>query len=273
MSEWRMQVAPVGNYQIHYVDEGEGFPILLIHGLAGDHTAWYPQIEAWRSRHRVLATDTRGAGRSTQVDEPVTIRELAMDLLAVLDHAGVETCHLIGRSMGGFLAQHIAFAAPERIRSLVMLASAAKVDPLAARLLTNMRDALEWTGSWAAHAAHSVPNFVSQRFFIENPDRIQAIETLIGGEQRMQACYVRQSHACLAHDTLDRLHEIACPVLLMAGGQDRLCGANALRSMAERLPDCDSEVFEDSSHFFLMEEPERFMARIDGWLEAHTPTA
>ena len=88
----------------------------------------------------------------------------------------------------------------------------------------------------------------------------------------MQACYVRQSHACLAHDTLDRLHEIACPVLLMAGGQDRLCGANALRSMAERLPDCDSEVFEDSSHFFLMEEPERFMARMDGWLEAHTPT-
>ncbi len=273
MGEWRMQVAPVGDYEIHYVDQGEGFPILLIHGLAGDHTAWNPQIEAWCGRHRVVVTDTRGAGRSTQVDEPVTIRDLAKDIVAVLDHAGIEKCHLIGRSMGGFLAQHIAFDAPERVHSMVMLASAAKVDPLGARLLTNMREALEWTGSWSAHAAHSVPNFVSQRFFIENPDRIQAIEALIGGEQRLQACYVRQNHACLAHDTLDRLHEIACPVLLMAGGQDRLCGANALNSMAERLPNCDVEVFGDSSHFFLMEEPQRFMARMDGWLETHTPTA
>ena len=169
MSEWRMRVAPVGDCEIHYIDEGAGFPILLIHGLAGDHTAWNPQIEAWRGRHRVLATDTRGAGRSTQVDEPVTIRELALDLLAVLDHAGIEKCHLIGRSMGGFLAQHIALDAPERVCSLVMLASAGKLDPLAARLLTNMREVLEWTGSWPAHAAHSVPNFVSQRFFIEKP--------------------------------------------------------------------------------------------------------
>ena len=271
MSGGQMQVARAGDYEIRYVDEGEGFPILLIHGLAGDHTAWMPQIEAWRGRHRVIATDTRGAGRSTQIDEPVTIRELASDFGAVLDHAGVEKCHVVGRSMGGFLAQHLAFDAPERVHSLVMLASAAKVDPLGARLLTNMRQALEWTGSWSAHAAHSVPNFVSQRYFIDNPDRIQAIETLIGGEQRLQACYVQQNHACLAHDTLDRLHEIACPVLLMAGGHDRLCGSNALRAMAERLPDCDTEIFEDSSHFFLIEEPQRFLARMDGWLEKHTP--
>ena len=211
MGGWREQVARAGDYEIRYVDEGEGFPILLIHGLAGDHTAWNPQIEAWRGRHRVLATDTRGAGRSTQVDEPVTIRELASDFGAVLDHAGVEKCHVVGRSMGGFLAQHLVFEAPERVHSLVMLASAAKVDPLGARLLTNMRQVLEWTGSWSAHAAHSVPNFVSQRYFIDNPDRIEAIETLKA--RRCTIVVTTQSR---------KLGKIADKVLILGRGRAQL---------------------------------------------------
>ncbi len=54
------KTARIGRYDIHHVDEGSGFPILLIHGLAGDHSAWMPQIAAWRDQYRVIAADTRG---------------------------------------------------------------------------------------------------------------------------------------------------------------------------------------------------------------------
>jgi len=264
------KTAAIGEYAIHYADEGKGFPLLLIHGLAGDHTAWTPQIAAWRDRFRVIAPDNRGAGRSTQLDEPVSTTDLARDMLGLLDRLGIARVHVIGRSMGGAIGQQMALMAPDRIQTLTVCASFARLDPLGRRVLANMREVLEWTRSWAAHARHSVQNFVSADFFNANPDRVAAIENLIGGETRLQACYVRQNHACLEHDTLDRLHDIRCPTLILAGGRDPICSPAATRWMAERIRGAETVMFENSSHFFLLEEPERFMRVMNDWLARNT---
>ena len=107
-----MPVAQVGSYEIHYVEEGSGFPVVLIHGLAGDHTAWAAPMQSWSRDHRVLAFDNRGAGRSTQVDEPISTEDMARDTLALMDQLGIERAHVVGRSMGGAIAQHMALMAP-----------------------------------------------------------------------------------------------------------------------------------------------------------------
>ena len=268
---YALAIARVGAHDIHYADEGRGFPLLLIHGLAGDHSAWTPQIAAWRGTHRVIAPDSRGAGRSSQLDEPVSTEDMARDMLALLDRLGIAKAHVLGRSMGGAIAQHMALLAPERVHTLVMCASFAKLDAFGRRVLSNMREVLETTGSWAAHARHSVQNFVSADFFDANPERIAAIEQLIGGETRLQACYVQQNYACLEHDTLARLAEIRCPALIMGGGRDPICPLACTRWMSERIKHAETEVFENSSHFFLMEEAGRFMDRMNGWLARHTP--
>jgi 3-oxoadipate enol-lactonase len=266
-----MKSVRAGRYEIAFVEEGRGFPLLLIHGLAGDHTAWEPEVATWKARHRVVAPDNRGAGASTQVDEPIATADMARDMLALMDALGIERAHIVGRSMGGAIAQHIALMAPERVQSLVMCASFAKFDAFGARVLANMREVLELTGSWAIHARHSVRNFVSPEFFDANPDRVAAIERLIGGETRLAACYIRQNHACLEHDTLAQLERIGCPTLVMSGGKDPICPPICARWMVERIPGAKHEVFADSSHFFLMEEPQRFMRVMDRWLAEHTP--
>ena len=266
-----MPFASIGKYRIYYVEEGEGFPLVLIHGLAGDHEAWAPQIEAFRGRHRVVAFDNRGAGKSTQVDEPVTTEDLARDTLGLMDALGISRAHIVGRSMGGSIAQHIALRAPQRVQSLVLCSSFAKLDPLGVRVLTNMREVLEWGGSWADHARHSVQNFVSAEFFNTQRDRVAQIERLIGGETRLPACYVRQNHACLEHDTLDELHRIACPTLILAGKKDPICSLTATRWMSERIPVAETVLFEHSSHFFLIEEAEKFQATLADWLRRHAP--
>lgn len=267
-----MPRANVGRYQLNYVERGEGCPLVLIHGLAGDHSAWAPQIEVFSAHHRVVAFDNRGAGQSTQVDEAVATEDLARDTLGLMDVLGIERAHVMGRSMGGAIGQHMALLAPERVHTLMMCASFARLDPLGHRILTNMRQVLEWRGSWADHARHSVPNFVSPAFYNENPDTIAEIEQLIGGETRLRACYVAQNHACLLHDTLDRLGEIRCPTLIMAGAVDSICSLTATRWMQERIPDAETVVFERSSHFFLMEESETFMATVTDWLRRHPPS-
>jgi 3-oxoadipate enol-lactonase len=266
-----LPAAQAGSYEIHYVEKGNGFPMVLIHGLAGDHTAWAAPMETWSRDHRVLAFDNRGAGQSTQVDEPISTQDMARDTLALMDQVGIDRAHVVGRSMGGAIAQHMALTAPERVHSLVVLASFAKLDPIGVRVLTNMREVLEWRDDWADHARHSVANFVSPAFFNENPEVIAQIEALIGGETRLPACYIRQNHACLEHDTVDRLPEIECPTLILAGGRDPICSLTATRWMQDGFPNAESVIFEESSHFFLIEQPERFMGVMGEWLEKHTP--
>ena len=254
---------------LHYVEEGEGFPLLLIHGLAGDAAAWRPQIDGFRDRYRVVAFDNRGAGRSSQREEAVSTQSMARDTLGLMDALGIQRAHVVGRSMGGAIAQHMALEAPERVSTLVLCASFAKLDPLGYRILTNMREVLEWRGSWEDHARHSVANFVSADFYNTHAEVVANIVALIASESRVPACYIAQNHACLLHDTLDDLHRVECPTLIMAGGRDPICSPTTTRWMSERIPRSRTVVFDRSSHFFLMEEPEQSMATLDGWLAEH----
>lgn len=259
--------ADIGRYTLRYLDVGEGTPVVLIHGLAGDHSAWLAQVEALRANYRVIAFDNRGAGASTQVDEPVSTADLADDTLRLMDCLGVERAHVVGRSMGGAVAQHMALRAPERVLSLALCASFARLDPLGRRVLSNMREALEWRMSWADHARHSVQNFVSAGFFNRYPERVAKIEQLIGGETRLPACYIRQNAACQSHDTLPDLPAITQPALVMAGDSDPICSLAATAMLSEGLPNVRTEIFSQASHFFLMEQPEKFMALLGGWLD------
>ena len=263
---YELEFAPVGAYKLRYLDVGRGTPVVLIHGLAGDYTAWTAQIELLRQTHRVIAFDNRGAGQSTQVDEPVSTQDLARDTLQLMTHCKVEHAHVVGRSMGGAVAQHMALMAPERVLSLALCASFAQLDPLGRRVLLNMREALEWRNSWADHARHSVQNFVSADFFNQYPEKVAAIEKLIGGETRMQACYSRQNEACQQHDTVPELHRIRQRSLVMGGNRDPICSMTATRVLGAGLPNGQVEIFDNASHFFLMEQPDKFNQLLLRWL-------
>lgn len=255
-----------GRYALNVFDEGVGPALLLIHGLAGDHTAWNSVISEFGGRFRVIAPDNRGAGRSTQIDEPLTLAEMAGDMLEMLDQLQVAQVHVVGRSMGGCIGQEMALQASNRVLSLALLASCAKCDESQTRAMDNMRDALLWRHSWEDHARHSVMNFVSHRFFNEQRERVAEIERIIASESRLPAAYAHQNRAVIAFDVLDRLHQINCPVLIAHGGRDPLGSPTGTGWMIDRLPQAEVEFFADSSHFFFMEEPERFMRMLSGWL-------
>lgn len=258
-----------GQWTINYVDHGSGTPLLLIHGLAGDHMAWTPQIAAFKERYRVIAYDNPGSGRSSHVSQPTSMRQLAESALKLLDALGVESAHVVGRSMGGAVAQQMALLAPKRVRSLVMAASFAKLDPLGKRLLENMREILQWRGNWTEWVRHASPTFVSSAFFNDNPERMGGLEKLIGDESRDKTSYVNLCTAVIETDNLDALAGIRCPTLIMAGRQDPICSPTATRWMQDRLPHAETVFFEKSSHFFLMEEAEKAMSVLSDWLARH----
>lgn len=267
--EEQLKTAKIGQYDIHYLDVGEGVPVVLIHGLAGDYSAWANQIQILKDRYRVIAFDNRGAGKSTQVDEPISTQDLAKDTLGLMDHLGIDSAHIVGRSMGGAVAQHMALMSPRRVRSLVLCASFAILDPLGRRVLLNMREALEWRMSWADHARHSIQNFVSADFFNSKQDQVKKIEALIGGETRLPACYIRQNEACQNHDTSNQLNQIKQATLIMAGTNDPICSLTATNILSKGINQSETILFDNASHFFLMEQAEKFNQTLLRWLHSH----
>ena len=79
------------------------------------------------------------------------------------------------------------------------------------------------------------------------------------------------NNTALSHDTEDRLGEISCPTLIMAGRQDPICSMQGTRELSDGITNSETVIFEDSSHFFLMEEYEKSMQTLEDWFARHTP--
>lgn len=266
-----MPIVNTGRFDLNYVEAGSGFPVVLIHGLAGDHTAWLPQIDAFKSKWRVIAFDNPGSGASSKVDAPVTTAELGAAALGLMDRLGIAQAHIVGRSMGGAIAQHVALAQPARVRSLAFAASFGRMDALGRRMIENMETLLAWRKNWADWAPFAVPLFVSPDFYNDNPALVERVTKMISDPARDMVSYSHLAQACLNHDTLDRLHEIMAPTLVMSGRYDPICANLSQTWLLERLPNTTFVPFEHSSHYFMVEEAAKALDTLTGWLTKNTP--
>jgi len=106
---------------IAYDVRGEGPPVLLVQGAGVPGSGWQPQVEGLADRHELAWFDNRGIGGTPLPPGKLTIETLAQDGLAVMDALGWTSAHVAGHSMGGLIAQAMAIAAPERVRSLALL--------------------------------------------------------------------------------------------------------------------------------------------------------
>lgn len=113
--------------QLHYMEQGAGDPLLLLHGNGEDGGYFVHQIEDFSRDHRVIALDTRGHGQSPRGTAPFTISQFADDLLAFLDQQGLDRPDLLGFSDGGNIALTFALRHPDRVRRLIL--NGANLDP------------------------------------------------------------------------------------------------------------------------------------------------
>ncbi|MFF7707718.1 acetoin dehydrogenase dihydrolipoyllysine-residue acetyltransferase subunit [Pseudomonas sp. NPDC007930] len=119
------QKAEVGGRLLRYFDLGEGgTPLVLVHGFGGDLNNWLFNQPALAQQRRVIALDLPGHGESAKALQQGTLDELSGAVLALLDHLDVAKAHLAGHSMGGAVSLNLAAHAPERVASLVLIASA-----------------------------------------------------------------------------------------------------------------------------------------------------
>ena len=256
-----------GKWEFHHIDVGSGDPVVLLHGLAGDHRAWMPQIEPLKKKYRVIALDNPGSGKTSRVTAPTDLTEIGAAIADFLTGVGADQFHLVGRSMGGAIAQEIALAAPDRVRSLTLAGSFARLDRLGIRLIENMRDFIKSDPNWARWTRQFSFTFVSTNYFLADEARMTRLENIIADESRDVQSYIHLANACLAYQSIGRLRDLKCPLLVLAGRKDPICSPMTTQWIVDENPSAEVVYFENSSHFFLMEEVEKVNAVLLNWFD------
>lgn len=269
-----MPYARNGETRLYYEIHGEGEPLALVMGLGGNVQAWGMQIPRLSQGYRVIALDNRGAGRSDKPDEPYSIGQMAEDLACVLDAAGEESAHVMGASMGGFIAQAFYHAHPERTRSLILACTGASLhdpegEPADAEVLDVIgRDRHQ--GSVRENMAAVAEVFYHPDFRRRIPGLVDRLARLEENLPQPPHAYHRQLDAVRAFNPApDFQRGIRVPTLVLHGADDRAWPPGNARLLAERIPGAELVILDHAAHMLMVERPQAFNAAVMDFLGRH----
>lgn len=273
-----MPVERINDIDLTYAINGDGPPLLMLHGFTGSIEAWQG-IPAELGRHvQVIAVDIIGHGESSAPDNPerYSIPRAVRDLFALLDRLNIERTAVLGYSMGGRVALHLALAAPERVSQLILESAAPGIDdPVdrAARIESDEQQArmIEEKGL-EAFIDHweSIPLFASQRALPENVRRRQR-ELRISQNPAGLANSLRGMGAGMMEPVGDRLHECSMPVLYLAGEYDEKYREIG-KALCARASDARYIEIPDAGHTIHLEQPEMYLETVRGFLVSQSQT-
>jgi 3-oxoadipate enol-lactonase len=255
-----MNYAPaVDGTRLFYKDwGGTGEPVILIPGQGGQHRGWDPSVPHFISNNRVISFDHRGVGKSDDsFPETWTTRDFAGDVIAILDHLGIDKAHVYGRSMGGRVAQWVGIDNPDRVISLVL-------------------------GCTSPGLSHGIPRTDEATATIERGDRQENLELAfspdwlathpqagrtVGPQPLSERAREKHATASWNHDSWDLLPTMVPPTLIVHGTDDQLCPVENAALLASRIPKAEVRLVPGARHGYGTQFPDvedcvaRFFAR------------
>jgi len=221
----------LGDLDIHYSVEGEGPWVTLAHPLAGDLSLWAPQMPVLTSRFKVLRYDIRGHGGTTSTRAPYTLERLAADGAGLLDRLGITRTHWVGLSMGGMIAQQLALDRPGLLDRVVLADSTAR-RPADAAAVWQSRIDLARNRGMTAIAESTLTRWFTDPWRARQAVAVSWVRDMIARTSLEGYCGCCAAIAQI--DLLDRLVEIECEALIMAGEHDHSTPPSMSRQMSER---------------------------------------
>lgn len=265
-----MSVIQVNGIDLFYTIQGssQNEPLLLVAGFDSDSSTWAAMMPLLVEQYQVLRFDNRGIGQSSAPDSPYSIKQMAEDAAALLDYLSISQVNVAGSSMGGQIAQELALAHPEKIKSLIILSSWASRDDKFNSLIEMFGDLaqklegtlyqkvlLPWVFTdafYSTGAMEQLLNLIENQPFPPTPHGLY-----------------HQSRAILSSDTSDRLADIHCPTLVVVGEEDLLTPIKFSQQLAQGIPQAELAILEHGGHALVVESADAVVKVMLHFLAKH----
>lgn len=237
-------VVRVNGVALYYATYGQGEPVILLHGGAGNADHWANQVPALAERFQVIVVDSRGHGRSTRDSRPLSYALMADDLLALMDALHLKQPSVVGWSDGGAVALDLALRHPERVRRLVAYG-------------TNFDLSGAKRGGGATFSAYFARCAADYARLSPTPRDYRGLLEALRPMWRTQPNFTRQ-----------QLARLEVPMLVLAGDHDEIVRREHLEELVRVLPHARLALIADSSHFALFQQPRAFNQALLDFLTA-----
>lgn len=258
-------------YELHGPENGT--PLLLFEGWGYDSWMWFRQIPEFSKEYKCIVVDNRGVGKSSKPDYPYEMQMFANDALAVLDHLKIKKTHVLGISMGGYIAQEFVISYPEKVISLIIASSsfggpnAIKAsDDVQAKLFASPTETL--SNDQAYQMRMSV--VVSKEWLHQNKKLMDEIR--VWREQNPQPIYasVNQAHASSVFNVEDKVGSIKVPTLIIHGSSDRVVPPKNAQLLHDKIQKSKLVFIDNGQHWSFIEQFNEFNQNVLDFLEENS---
>jgi pimeloyl-ACP methyl ester carboxylesterase len=241
--------------------------LVLIQGMGLDRHGWGRIPGKLRRRFRLVLVDNRGCGRSDRTAGSFTVADMAGDVVAVLNAAGIGRAHVLGASLGGMVAQELAIRHPDRVDGLVLACTTpgwpfAYPMPASSLRLIAATARLPAEAAWRRH----MENALSTRTVQDQPVFVERLLERPGAGPANPDTLSAQAAAGARYAGRLRQAGIRARTLVLHGGADTVVDPRNGRLLAGRIPGAQLRIFPELGHLFFWEEPDGFAAAVTSFL-------
>ena len=252
---------PIGNTDMEYICFGRGEKVLiLLPGLGDALSTVKGTALPMALMYRIFAKDytVYMFSRKNGLPAGYTTRDMAKDQAEAMEELGIEKADILGVSMGGMIAQHLAIDFPEKVGKLVLTVTSARPNPI---LVESVEEwiALAKAGDAAGFMDSNLRRLYSEAYYRKNKWMAPIVGKLT--KPKSYDRFFVQAEACLTHDAYEDLHSIRVPTLVIGGEKDLALGGGASREIAAVIPGAELLMYEQWGHG-LYEEEKNFNEKV-----------
>ena len=260
-----------GEMEWHYEIEGEGEPLLFLHGWGVDKRIWRQQTKYFSHNYKVLSIDLPGHGKSAWLK--LSLGALVEDFRAIFDYLKIkEGATIISSSMGGILALKLYETAPERIKRLVFVGSLPKFSKSKDFPFGLDTAKIRKLGSQLETAYPSIINVFFRSLFTQEERESRRFKWL-QKFRRFDSAPLKPALAeyldIIEHEDMrEVLKKVRVPIQFLNGAEDEICNSEAVKHMKELVPQARFHFFEKCGHFPFLSKPYEFNEVLEGFLKS-----
>jgi pimeloyl-ACP methyl ester carboxylesterase len=243
----------VNGLHMYFEDRGDGSPLVLLHGgMLSIELSFADLIPDLVTRHRVIAVEAQGHGRTADIDRPITPAALASDVVGLLDHLGLDRAHVLGHSQGAATALELAVSYPDRVRSVVPASASVRMEGMHEDLTDPDRQATSARMPTQQDFAAMQETYAR---LSPHPDHFDDFLASLS-----------QSAADLQGWSDEQLATITAPVLLVLGDRDFVTVEHAAL-MLELIPGSSLAVLPDTTHMEVTRRSDLLLPMLAAFLD------